>query len=173
MKFLLGLIIGILIAPLIGMAILNWGGFPAGADNKPMAMERYLAHLGLSASMRGASKIQSPLPASEANIEQGAKVYSMNCADCHGLPKQPPTPMAQGMNPGPPQFFKFPQRGPAEDPVGDTYWMVQHGVRMTGMPSYANGLTQDQRWQVTLFLKNKAHLSPAAQQILAGNPPSK
>ncbi len=44
--------------------------------------------------------------------------------------------------------------GVSDDEVGETYWKVANGIRLSGMPSYSHVLTDAQMWQVSLLLKN-------------------
>jgi hypothetical protein len=39
-----------------------------------------------------------------------------------------------------------------DDPAGETYWKVSNGIRMTGMPSFHQSLSDTQMWQVSLML---------------------
>jgi hypothetical protein len=51
-----------------------------------------------------------------------------------------------------------------DDEEGETFWKIYHGIRMTGMPSFRETLSEDQIWKITLFLKDMDALSPAAQK---------
>jgi mono/diheme cytochrome c family protein len=60
----------------------------------------------------------------------------------------------------------------SDDPPGETYWKVANGIRLSGMPSYKDVLTETQMWQVSLLLANADKpLPPAAVDILNGLPP--
>ena len=62
--------------------------------------------------------------------------------------------------------------GVSDDPPGETYWKVANGIRLTGMPSYKQVLTDIQMWQVGLLLANADKpLPPAAVEILLGLAP--
>jgi hypothetical protein len=59
--------------------------------------------------------------------------------------------------------------GVSDDPPGETYWKVANGIRLTGMPSYKQVLTENQMWQVSLLVANADKpLPPAALAILHG-----
>jgi mono/diheme cytochrome c family protein len=59
--------------------------------------------------------------------------------------------------------------GVSDDPPGETYWKVANGIRLSGMPSYKNVLTETEMWQVSLLLANADKpLPPAAVDILNG-----
>jgi len=44
--------------------------------------------------------------------------------------------------------------GVSDDPLGETYWKVLNGIRLTGMPSFKTQLSDPEVWQVSLFLAN-------------------
>jgi mono/diheme cytochrome c family protein len=80
------------------------------------------------------------------------------------LPAQGQTAIAKGEFPKPPELFEG--KGVTEDPVGDTYWVVANGIRLTGMPGFTSSLSSDQIWQVSLLLANADKLSPAVKRAL-------
>jgi hypothetical protein len=59
--------------------------------------------------------------------------------------------------------------GVSDDPVGETYWKIDNGIRLTGMPSFQSTLTPTQMWQVSLLLADaNKPLPPAALSFLRG-----
>jgi len=53
-----------------------------------------------------------------------------------------------------------------DDPVGETYWKVSNGIRMTGMPGFGEMLTQAQMWQVSQLLAHADKLPEKARAVL-------
>src|SRR6266702_7731547 len=90
------------------------------------------AKLGLHAYLGKLPHPEPQVPANEKNLLEGAKVYKDNCAMCHGLPDAQKSAIAQGMSPKPPQLFKG--TGVTDDEPWESYWKVEGGIRMTGMP---------------------------------------
>ncbi len=76
---------------------------------------------------------------------------------CHGTPGHD-EPFAETIYPNAPQLWKKHPHGNvvgvSDDEVGETYWKVANGIRLTAMPSYKKVLTDTQMWQVSLLLKN-------------------
>jgi mono/diheme cytochrome c family protein len=74
----------------------------------------------------------------------------------------------------PPLWEKHPNSnvvGVSDDEPGESYWKIANGIRLTGMPSYKEILTETQIWQVSLLLAHADKpLPPAAVQILRGEP---
>lgn len=83
-----------------------------------------------------------------AVIVQGVQHYRAHCAVCHGAPGVAADDMANGMYPSPPDLRKtVKQRPPA-----DLFWIVKNGVKMSGMPSWADH-GDDELWQIIAFLE--------------------
>jgi len=47
-----------------------------------------------------------------------------------------------------------------DDPPGVTYWKVRNGIRLTGMPSFKDALTDQQIWQVSALMARADKLPP-------------
>jgi thiosulfate dehydrogenase len=170
MKFIVGLVIGIIVLPLFALLFIYFGYAPVATSAPPFPFEKQLASMALDARIKKSAPAQSPVPADEQNLMAGAHVYREYCAVCHGLPDQPKTPTAQGMYPPPPQLFHG--KGVTDDPAGETYWKVTNGIRLTGMPAYS-ALSDTERWQVSQMLANADKISAAVKAYLAQPPAAK
>ena len=63
--------------------------------------------------------------------------------------------------------------GVTDDPPGETYWKVSNGIRLSGMPSFKDVLTDNQMWQVSVLLANADKpLPPAAIDLLQSGAPA-
>jgi thiosulfate dehydrogenase len=163
-RFLLGVVATIFVAAACGYAILRTGLVPANADAKPSWFETWAAGLSLDATLdREAPKGANPVALTDANLIAGIDLYGQHCAICHGTAKGDPsaTPIAKGEYPAPPQLATD---GIEDDPEGYSFWIIKHGIRWTGMPSWKNTLTDEQIWTLALFLKHMNKLPPAAVQ---------
>jgi len=164
MKFIIGLVIGILVLPVFGWLYFRFGYAPVATSSSPMPFEKQLAHMALNARVQQEAPKSVPIQASMENLVAGAHVYRRNCAICHGLPGQGAEPTSKGMFPRPPQLFKG--HGVTDDPAGETYWKVANGIRLTGMPAYTGALNETQMWQVSLLLEGADKLPPDTQSLL-------
>jgi thiosulfate dehydrogenase len=160
----LGIVLTLVVICAAGYLTLRLGLVPANADADPPAIERWAARASLSATIHRAPKVANPLPLTDANVLAGVKLYSQNCAVCHGDSSGDPTNVAKGLYQHAPQFA---EHGVEDDADWATYWKVKHGIRFTGMPSFGGSLTDTQVWQIALFLKNMDSLSPAAKHAWA------
>jgi thiosulfate dehydrogenase len=164
---ILGIVLGVLLV-VFGVYFYFAGGHAPVATKAPeMPFEHKLAHMAQDAYL---DKLPHPKPGvteDEANFLAGAKVYKENCAVCHGLPGEPKTAIADGMFPTPPQLFRG--TGVTDDEAWETYWKVSGGIRMTGMPGFAEHLGETKMWQVSVLLKNADKISPAVKAALASD----
>lgn len=159
--FIGGIVITVLVAAAAGYFIIVSGTMPANADGRPPKFEAWAARKSLHATLNRQPKMQNPLPVTDENLIAGVKLYATNCAVCHGDAGGKPTDVAKGLYQHPPQLAND---GVEDDPDGVTYWKLYHGIRWTGMPAFGHTLTQDQLWQLTLFLSKMDKLSPKADQ---------
>ncbi|MEO6873289.1 MAG: cytochrome c [Opitutaceae bacterium] len=162
---LLGVVIGICVPIIAAYLFVRLGGMPVATKGPPLPLEKFLARTALHAAMDREAGKPSPLEASEANLLAGAHVYQAQCAVCHGKLGEPATAIARGMFPQPPQLLP-PKKGVTDDPVGEIYWKVKNGIRLTGMPGYSESLTDPELWQVSLMLLHAHELSASTQAVL-------
>jgi thiosulfate dehydrogenase len=160
-----GVVIGALLPLMAGYLFVVLGGMPVATKGAPLPLEKYLARKALHRAMDAEGGAPSPLPADEPNFLAGARVYQAQCAVCHGQLDQPESAIARGMFPHPPQLLP-PKKGVTDDKVGETYWKVKNGIRLTGMPGFVDGLTDSEMWQVSLLLLHADKLPPSVQQAL-------
>lgn len=157
--FLLGIATAIVAALIVlYVGIVEGLLIPANADAKPSGLERWAASRSLHAAIeRGMPKQPNPVAATNANYDAGITLYAENCAVCHGTANGRPSTIAIGLYQHAPQLGRH---GVEDDPDGETYWKIKHGIRLTGMPSYAKTLSDAQIWTLALFLKHMDKLPP-------------
>jgi thiosulfate dehydrogenase len=155
--FVLGIVATLVVGALVAYVGVTQGLLiPANADARPPALEAWAAHKSLSATIeREMPRQPNPIAATDANYDAGIKLYAENCAACHGTANGHPSNIAIGLYQHAPQLGAH---GVEDDPGGETYWKIKHGIRLTGMPAYTKTLTDDQIWTVALFLKHMDHL---------------
>jgi thiosulfate dehydrogenase len=141
------------------------GHAPVATSAPPMPFEKKFAKLGLHAYLGRLPHPEPKVSADEANLLAGAKVYKEQCAVCHGLSGEAKTAIASGMFPKPPELFHG--VGVTDDDAWESYWKVENGIRMTGMPGFKDHLTETQIWQVSVLVKNAAKIPPAVRNELA------
>jgi mono/diheme cytochrome c family protein len=149
----------------IAFVLVESGLIPANADANPGWLETWMASTSLDATLgRYAPKQQNPVELNEQNLLDGIHLYARNCAVCHGSAKGDvaASPIAKGLYQKPPQLATG---GVEDDPEGESFWKIKHGIRLTGMPSFGYTLSDREIWTLALFLKHMDKLPPAAQQV--------
>lgn len=147
-------------------AYLASGHVSMATSAPPLPLEETVAQVTLEASYRGSRDLQSLYPADNENLVAGARLFKSHCGGCHGLPGRPNTDLANAMFPHPPQLFEK-DGMVTDDPQGITYWVVTHGIRLSGMPAFEKALREKERWQVTMLVAHADKLPPQAQSVLS------
>jgi mono/diheme cytochrome c family protein len=157
--FFLGVALTIIAIIAGGYLFVRGGGVSLATTAPPLPLEKTVAELALRASIGKAGALKDPLPVDDENMLAGVKTYKEHCAICHGTAGRPPTAIANGMFPVPPELFD--KKDMMDDPEGETYWKVTHGIRLSGMPGFGSTLSDTERWQVTMLVAHADHLSAA------------
>lgn len=171
-RFLLGIVLGIIIVPVVVFLYFKFGHVPVAVNDPPFPDEKLVTSVPLNARIDRELVKNPPVQADEATFVAGAHIYSDRCAVCHGFHGKP-SPFGLHMFPTAPPLWEKHRRGNvvgvSDDPPGETYWKVANGIRLTGMPSYKEILTDTEMWQVSVLLANADKpLPPAAVAILNG-----
>jgi thiosulfate dehydrogenase len=163
MKFLLGFILGILVVAGGAYFYFATGMAPVAVADPLMPFEKQMANKALDAAIDKAHVGESPVPADEPNLLAGADVYKKECAVCHGLPDHP-VDYLNMMFPKPTQLFKG--KGVTDDPASESYWKVANGIRLSGMPTFKDKISNTQQWQVAQLVANADKLPASVKQKL-------
>ena len=172
MKFLIGLVLGLLILPAVAFCYLRLGHPPVAVADAAFPLEKEIVHVPLDARIDKEKPASAPLQPTPDNLLAGAQIYREQCAACHGVSGHP-SDFAQHMYPHAPQLWNKHRNGVvgvSDDPIGETWWKVANGIRLTGMPSYNKVLSDTQMWQVSLLLKQADQPLPADVQTLVEAP---
>jgi mono/diheme cytochrome c family protein len=111
-----------------------------------------------------ARKVKSPLPKSKENILAGAAVFQQNCSGCHG-PSGVPTRKFANLATQPANLTQENMKRLSD---GEMFWVLTHGAP-GGMPSFADDLSEGQRWQCIQFVRR---LGKDADKYTAQLPPA-
>ncbi len=154
MKTFLAFLLGLAIIPLAVLLYFKAGSPPVAVADKPFPFEAQIVKVPLSARIDREMPASAPITATPENLNAGAQLYQDKCEFCHGTADSPSS-TGNSMYPSAPQLWAKHKNGVvgvSDDPVGETYWKVKNGIRLTGMPSYEKILSDTQIWQVSLLL---------------------
>jgi thiosulfate dehydrogenase len=158
--FTLGFLSGVLVGPLLATLIAISGFWPISATARPPAWETKMARHTLNASIsRQAPQLRNPMAASDETLHAGLRMYRDGCAGCHGDYQKPSHWGTTAFYPGVPQFGSE----PPDKPDWQMFWIVQNGIRYSGMGAWGGEVTDERIWQVVTFLANLRTLPPDVQ----------
>jgi len=122
-------------------------------DAEPSSAERWLTSVLLDAKIRSyRPKRLSPLTHADEDLDRGSELYQQQCGFCHGVARGRMVPFAKSFSPRPPQFVIRPAQGPTWRDV----YVIQHGVRWTGMPAFRS-LSEADAWRLALYVEGESN----------------
>jgi thiosulfate dehydrogenase len=155
--FVLGFVVAIIVVAAAVFSYLRFGWIDPRADIPVGMLESKVAMPSLDAAVdRRAAEVKNPVAASDDNLIAGMKSYQTNCSGCHGDIHHPRSVLADALYPRAPQFVE----DPPDMPENQNFYIIQHGVRLSGMPAWKQALSDQEMWQVTTFLSHMNKLSP-------------
>ena len=132
------------------------GIFNVAATNKDGPIITWLLHTTMEKSVeRRAQNIEVPDINKNEMILAGLSDYVEMCAQCHGEPDKPSSILRQGLNPAPPDLEHLTEAGTA----AEMFWIINNGIRMTGMPAFGKTHQANEIWPVVAFLQSARDLT--------------
>ena len=165
--FLAGVLCTLLGLTLGAFLFAKMGWIPANADSPAPAWEKRFAHTALNAWLeRNTPAQENPVKVSDETLLEGMKLYSSNCAGCHG-DRNGVSEFGRSFYPPTPQFTsgKVPH-----DPDAILHTQIARGTRMTGMPAYGKMLQDEEIWKLVSFIKKLNDLPPAVAEVWKKGP---
>jgi len=141
-----------LAAIVAGGFLFAWSGVYSVAASRGhfAVVELVLAFVMRNSVETHAYGISPPPQLSNPDLEiLGAGHFHRGCAPCHGAPGQRLNATAKSMLPPPPDLTDIAERWRDRE----LFWIVQHGIKYTGMPGWATQDRDDEVWAVVAFLK--------------------
>jgi len=112
-----------------------------------------------------AGRKTNPLPETDEVLRQGQEAFLGSCAFCHGSDGRGQTSIGHSMDP-PAADLNSPHVQHWSD--GELFWIVQNGVRHTGMPSWRSTISDDDTWKLARYIHSLSRTgtgsAPAAVQ---------
>ena len=128
----------------------------------PSKLETVIArnarHLAIPSNARSA---QNPVLASPEDMRDARLHFADHCATCHGNDGGGHTMFGDGLYPKPPDLRLSETQNLTD---GEIFWVIENGVRFTGMPAFANGGHhggEQDSWKLVHFIRYLPHLTAA------------
>jgi mono/diheme cytochrome c family protein len=153
----------LLIAIAASIAVLvATGAVDVAADSPHSALGYRFIHYVRERSVAARARDVAVPPLSDPKmLVEGMEHYDAMCTGCHLAPGMAENEMRPGMNPKPPVLYRMARGNPAEQ-----FWIVKHGIKMTGMPAWGITHTDAEIWDIVALLQKLPTLSPADYRAL-------
>lgn len=93
---------------------------------------------------------KTPVPFDAISVANGATIFASNCVLCHGPQAKGNGVLAKTFAIPPVDLLTEPHT--AKHTAGDFFHWLTHGIPGTGMPAFADKLSEEDRWDVVNFL---------------------
>ncbi len=147
LQFFLALLILLILA---ACGYLYMGYYDVAADQPHYAINEDIIDWVRERSVKAHSlDIRVPDDLNEGErIRRGAGQYDAMCVHCHLSPGMKNTEIRKGLYPRPPDLTRRAHE-PAEE-----FWVIKHGLKMTGMPAWGQaGVDDESIWDMVALLQ--------------------
>ncbi len=170
MRFLFRLFVLLLtLAALAAAGLWYLDSLGVSARTEPTRFEEAVAlRLRSFATPADAKSTRNPTPDDAATLREGLEHFADHCASCHGEDGGGHTDLGRGLYPKPPDL-----RGERTQSLsdGELFYIIQNGVRFTGMPAFADVHSAEDSWHLVRFIRHVPSLTPQErEQIRKLNP---
>ncbi|MEO8047401.1 MAG: CopD family protein [Nitrospirota bacterium] len=93
---------------------------------------------------------KTPVPFDTISVANGAALFAANCVPCHGPQAKGNGVLAKTFTIPPVDLLTEPHT--AKHTAGDFFHWLTHGIPGTGMPAFADKLSEEDRWDLVNFL---------------------
>lgn len=154
-NIILGAIAAVVIAVLAMTVFVYSGVYDIAADESHAGLTEELLEVVRERSIIArVTEIQVPDLDSAELIGNGAAHYKAMCTGCHLAPGMADTELRQGLYPTPPNLSRSASFNPAR-----AFWIIKHGVKLTGMPAWGATHDDESVWGLVAFVKRLPELS--------------
>lgn len=154
----------VIVVAIIVFAYAALGFYDIGADAPHMgATQAFIGYLrDRSIAVRARDIAVPPLNTPE-RIADGASDYDEMCTGCHLAPGMAENEMRPGLYPKPPRLAAIPALPPAVQ-----FWIIKHGIKMSGMPAWGKTHSDDEIWNMVALLQKLPKLTPGEYRMIVG-----
>ena len=152
---LLATVVAIALIAVAAASVLHDG---VSSRAKPTALETMMArevhHMAIPASARG---MQNPVAETQEILRDARLHFADHCAICHANDGGGDTLIGRNLYPKPPDLRQEDTQKLAD---GELFWIIENGVRFTGMPAFGGAHASEQdSWKLVRFLRHLRRLT--------------
>jgi mono/diheme cytochrome c family protein len=167
------LLLVVLLIAIAGVGVWYIERTGVGAKEPPGAAEQFVARrVRNMAIARQAKELTNPVQSSPDVIAEGRAHFADHCALCHANDGSGKSDIGGGMYPKPPDMRLAETQNLTD---GELFWIIENGVRFTGMPAWSTGTKEGETasWHLVHFIRRLPKLTPEEiKQMEALNPKS-
>ncbi len=171
-SLLAGALLVIAIA-LVGGLVFVLGARGFSAREHPSAVERWVARRARAmAAPANAKDRANPVPNSPDVLAEARAHWADHCASCHANNGSGDIDMGKRMYPPAPDMR---QADTQEMTDGELFFIIQNGIRLTGMPAWGGGSGHDEQdsWKLVRFIRHLPQItSEEEREMQSLNPKS-
>jgi mono/diheme cytochrome c family protein len=151
--FFLGIVFVCAVALLTGWALIRQSrGF--SARDQPTAMESWVAGKARAMAMPADAKSRiNPIPNTPEVLAEASAHWADHCFSCHANDGSGDTVVGKNLYPPAPDM-RLPATQQLTD--GELFYIIQNGIRLTGMPAWGTGTSHDEEdsWKLVHFIRH-------------------
>ena len=149
----------VIVILLLGVGLWVSGLAPrcCGARLAPSSTEASLARFVRRWSLpSGASHAQNPFAGSPEILQEASRHFADHCASCHANDGSGNTEIGRNLYPPAPDMRLAPTQQLSD---GELYYIIQNGVRWTGMPAWGQPGDDPDTWKLVQFIRHLPNLT--------------
>jgi mono/diheme cytochrome c family protein len=149
-----------------GLVAVYTGAYNVAATEDHASLTRWGLETSLRNSVeRRAPETGAPDRVTPAVLAAGAGEYREMCEHCHAGPGVERDEWANGMRPKPPHLTEAATEWNPEE----VFWIVKHGIKMTGMPAFGPTHEDQTLWNIAAFVKELPAMTPERYETFAAS----
>jgi mono/diheme cytochrome c family protein len=129
------------------------------AHEKPTRVEEWIAREARGMAIpRDAKQRTNPISNSEEVLADARAHWADHCAVCHANNGSGDSEMGKHMYPPAPDMRQAETQNLTD---GELFYIIQNGIRLTGMPSWGSGTSHDEQdsWKLVRFIRHLPNLT--------------
>lgn len=151
----------------LGAGLFAWSGlYDIGADDPHWRVTYDALEIVRDRSIHRRSKnLKMPDLEDPQLILKGAGQYAAMCTGCHLAPGVSDSELRAGLYPQPPNLTRT-----RVDPR-DAFWVIKHGIKMSGMPAWGKTHDDATLWSMVAFIEKLPEMNPQQYEAIVTKAP--
>lgn len=156
-------IVTLLALALLGFLVAWSGIISVGASSGHWKITEVVLHWSMEKSVRTHAAFETPDPTkADHGLVSAAGHFAQSCAGCHGAPGMLPLPVMRAATPHAPDLQAHAPKWTDEQ----LFWILEHGVKFSGMPYWAARDRPDEIKRMVNFVRALPTMSPERYRAL-------